>query len=59
MKPIHLYKNDAYVTYEKSNGWYVVRLWDCAGNLSDKVRCDSYREACAYHRSFKAIARGM
>lgn len=59
MKPITLYANNAYVTYEKSAGWYCVSLRAPSGDLHDKVRCDSYREAQAYHRAFKAIAKAM
>lgn len=59
MKPITLYANSACVVYEKAHGYYCVRLRAPSGELHDKVRCDSYREAQAYHRAFKAIAKAM
>lgn len=45
------------VIFEKDNGWFRVTLRDTAGNLLDKVRCDNYRDALAYRRSFVAIAK--
>lgn len=59
MKAIHLFKNGASVLYEKLNGWYCIRLCNPAGDAIDKVRCDSYRDAQAYYKAFKAIARAM
>lgn len=50
-------KDGKYVTYEKANGWYHVRLCSELSGVLDKVRCDSYSEACAYRKSFIAIAR--
>jgi len=45
------------VIFEKENGWFRVVLRDTAGNLLDKVRCDTYREALEYRRAFTAIAK--
>lgn len=50
-------KNGAWTVFEKANGWYLVKLYDAAGNLLDKMRCDDYRDACDYKRSFDKIAR--
>ena len=59
MKPVTLYANGAAVFYEKANGWYCVSLRAPSGELHDKVRCDDYRSACDYHRSFKRIAKTL
>ena len=50
-------KNGNYTTFERENGWYVVRLYKRSGELSDKMRCDSYRGAREYLRSFNLIAK--
>ena len=50
-------KNGAWTSFEKLNGWYIVKLYDAAGNLLDKIRCDDYRNACDYRKSFNAIAK--
>lgn len=54
-----LYKNDAFVTFEKLNGFYLVQLRAPNGELHDKIRCDDYRAAMDYWKSFNAIARNM
>lgn len=49
---------DARVIYESvsDNGLYVVKL-RCGSEITDKVRCDTYREAMTYRRSFCKIAK--
>lgn len=39
------------------NGLYWAHVRSASGHLHDKVRCDDYRTACEYFRSFCAIAR--
>ena len=54
------FKNGAYVTFERdAGGLYAVLLRDTSGNVKDKVRCDTYRDALAYRRSFIAIAKSL
>ena len=52
-------KSGAYTTMEKlfPSGMYLVKLYRSSGELADKVRCDDYRNACDYKRSFDKIAR--
>jgi hypothetical protein len=50
-------KNGNYTTFERENGWYVVRLYKRSGDLLDKVRCDTYGGACEYFKSFNLIAK--
>ena len=54
-------KSGAWVSFDKggSDGMYIVKLYSASGNLIDKVRCDDYRNACAYKRSFIAIAKNQ
>jgi hypothetical protein len=56
---ITTYKNGAYTSFEKvaPSGMYAVKVYAPSGALLDKVRCDDYREALAYLRCFKGIAR--
>jgi hypothetical protein len=56
---IKLYPNNAYVTFEKTipDGYYDLRVRNPAGYLIDRVRCDDYKSALDYYKSFKAIAR--
>lgn len=54
-----LHKNDAFVTFEKSEFWYEVRLRAPNGELYDKVRCDDYRSAMDYWKSFNLIAKNL
>lgn len=57
---IQEFKNGAYVTFERLTcGYYAVNLRAPNGELSDKVRCDTYRAAMEYRRAFVAIAKGM
>jgi len=53
------YKNGAWTTFERliPSGLYLVRLFDPAGNLQDKVRADSYTGAREYQRAFNKVAR--
>jgi len=55
------FTNGAYTTFERiaPSGFYVVQIRTPAGALMDKVRCDDYREAMAYLRSFNAIAKNL
>lgn len=55
------YKNGASVSMEKlfPSGMYLIELRNPVGDLHDKMRCDDYREACAYYKSFGNIARNM
>lgn len=51
-------KNGNYATLVKfCHGGYVVRLYKCGGELLDKMRCDTYRGACEYFKSFNLIAK--
>ena len=57
---IHEYKTGAWTTFERltPSGLYLVRLYDPAGNLQDKVRADTYRGAREYLKAFNKIAKG-
>lgn len=60
MKPkLKTFKGEAFVTMEKMShsGMYLVQGWNDAGRCFDKIRCDDYRNALAYFKSFCAIAR--
>ena len=61
MTKIYTEKTGAWTVFEKlmPSGMYVVRLYSPAGALLDKVRCDDRREAQAYLRSFRAIAKNQ
>lgn len=50
-------KDGRHVNFWKEGIWYHVTLRNARGDLLDKVRCDSYSEACAYRKSFLKIAR--
>jgi len=56
---LKLYKSGALVTFEKTPYWYLIAVRDSNGALLDKMHCDDYKAACAYHRAFHAIARGL
>jgi hypothetical protein len=58
---LKLYKSGAYVVCERNavSGFYTVTLRNPAGNVHDKVSCDTYRSAREYARAFGAIARGF
>lgn len=55
------FANGAYTTFERTtpSGMYTVQLRKPSGDVMDKVRCDDYREALAYLRSFNAIAKNL
>ena len=53
------FTNGAYVTFEKSNGWYCVLLRNPMGNVHDKIRCDSYADAMNYWKCFQKIAKTL
>jgi hypothetical protein len=42
---------------DKGNALYSVIVRNARGDVHDKMRCDDYRDALDYYRSFKAIAR--
>jgi hypothetical protein len=55
---IYSYKNgDVLVEKLSPSGMYLVQLRNAAGDLVDKIRCDDYRMAMNYKRSFIAIAK--
>ena len=56
---VYVQKSGAYVSFEKltPRGMYLVKLYNAAGSLLDKVRCDDYRNARSYVKSFILIAR--
>jgi len=56
---VKTHKSGAWVVMDKSfpSGLFVVKLYSSGGGLIDKVRCDDYRMAMDYRRSFNAIAR--
>lgn len=58
MKPFFS-KSGAWVQFETltPSGYYMVTLYDPSGNQSDRVRCDDYRDALAYRKSFIQIAK--
>ena len=53
------YKTGAWIVSEKSAGWYSVKLYRPNGELHDKVRCDTYRQAGEYKRAFDSIAKTL
>jgi len=54
---IHQGKDGAYVTFEKIGLMWHVMLRAGNGEVADKVRCDDYRQAVEYRKSFIRIAR--
>jgi hypothetical protein len=57
MKP-YFAKSGAWVNFETltPSGYYLVTLYDPAGNVVDKVQCDCSRDAREYRRVFVGIA---
>jgi len=51
------YSNGWCVIMDKGNALYSVIVRNARGDVHDKMRCDDYRDALDYYRSFKAIAR--
>jgi hypothetical protein len=58
MKP-YVSKSGAWVQFEtiEHSGMYKVTLYAPDDNVHDRVRCDDYRDALAYRRSFINIAK--
>jgi hypothetical protein len=58
MKP-YFAKSGAWVQCETlfPSGMYNVTLYAPDDNVHDRIRCDDYRDALAYRRSFVAIAK--
>lgn len=54
---VYLGKTGAWTISGKVGGLYEVKLYSPAGALIDKVRCDDYRTAMEYRRSFNLIAK--
>ena len=52
-------KNGAWTTFERYHGWYVVMLYNSAGQLLDKMRCDTYRGGLEYLRAFNQTPSGQ
>lgn len=52
------FKSGAYTILTKENhGYYLVKLYSHAGELKDKMLCDTYRGALEYFKSFSLIAK--
>lgn len=58
MKP-YFASSGAWVQFERifPSGDYLVTLYDPSDNRQDRVRCDDYRNALAYRKSFVSIAK--
>ena len=52
-------KTGAWTIFDKESYWYIVKLYSPSGNLHDKMRCDDYKDARAYLKSFNAIAKNL
>lgn len=50
-------RGGAYVIFDRSGPWWTVVLRTGAGEVADKVRCDSYATAVEYRKAFLKIAR--
>jgi len=52
-------KNGWYTYFERlhPSGLWMVTLYNAAGNLTDKVRTDDYKNALAYWKTFNLIAK--
>lgn len=58
MKPrVKEYRNGWSVYAEKGGTLYTVIVRNGRGDVHDKMRCDTYRDAMDYWRAFNAIAR--
>lgn len=51
------YRNGWSTFMDHENGYYLVLVRDARGDVHDKMRCDSYRGALSYWKSFNVIAR--
>lgn len=60
MKP-YFAKSGAWVSYEKTfpSGYHIVTLYDPADNVHDKIKCDDYRMAQEYRKSFVKTANNL
>lgn len=58
MKP-YFSKSGAWVSFDYTipSDYYIVTVFNPAGSVHDRIRCDDYRDALAYRRSFIAIAK--
>ncbi len=59
MFTVKTFQNGASVHFERAGQWWCVNCRKWNGEIIDKVRCDNYRDALAYRRSFCAIARNL
>jgi len=52
-------KNGCRTVFERlsPSGYWCVKLYNAAGNLTDKVRTDDYKNALAYWKTFNLIAK--
>ncbi len=58
MKPkVVEFPNGALAALDKSNGMYSTWVRSPLGEVIDQVTCFDYREAMAYFKSFKKIAK--
>lgn len=51
------YRNGWSTVLDKSGYLYTVIVRNARGDVYDKIRCDDYRDAMDYWRSFNAIAK--
>lgn len=54
---VKVYRNEWCAVMEKKAPWYQVTVRNSIGDVHDKVRCDDYRTALDYWKTFNAIAR--
>lgn len=56
---IEVFKNGAYASFEKlfPSGMYLVQAKQPSGTVIDRMRCDTYSDAMAYWKAFKAVAK--
>ena len=67
--PHHVIESDAMKIKTQKNGWWTaldktyhngmwtVKIYNAAGNLTDKVRTDDYKNALGYWKTFNLIAK--
>ena len=53
------YKSGAYVSIDHDAPLSIVKLYSPSGQLMDKIRCDTRKEANEYFRAFCAIAKNQ
>lgn len=39
------------------NGWFETYIRDARGDLHDRIRCDTRRDAMDYYKAFQSIAK--